>query len=104
LSAELIANWLVRHADGQLARSASTSQMRDNIEMMLKWKRTERPAARIYGGLCTAPFHYRHFDEILEDIGAKVRKLGNPLVEYFSYPKADVYGRFLASAPQYKAE
>lgn len=104
LSAELIANWLVRHADGQLARSASTSQMRDNIEMMLKWKRTERPAARIYGGLCTAPFHYRHFDEILEDIGAKVRKLGNPLLEYFSYPKADVYGRFLASAPQYKAE
>ena len=45
--------------------------MRDNIEMMLHFKRVERPAAGVYGGLCVAPYHYKHFDELLADIGAR---------------------------------
>lgn len=103
LSAEMIANWLVRYADGQLAQQPSEAEMRANIDMMLAWKRTERPAAQVYGGLCSAPFHFRHFDELLADIGAGVRKRDNPLAEQFSYPDADSYGRYLASAPQYHA-
>jgi len=103
LSSEMIANWLVRYADGQLARQPSETAMRDNIEMMLDWKRRERPAAQIYGGLCSAPFHFRHFDEILADIGARKRKRANPLAEQFSYPDAGAYGTFLTSAPQYQA-
>src|SRR5205807_6819334 len=77
LGADLAANWLVRYADGQLANQPTAQQMRDNIEMMLHFKRVERPAAGVYGGLCVAPYHYRHFDELLADIGA-ARRRRNP--------------------------
>ena len=103
LSAEMIANWLVRYMDGQLANQPSDADMRANIDMMLDWKRTKRPAAQIYGGLCSAPFHFKHFDELLADIGAAKRKRGNPLAEQFSYPNHKAYGEYLASAPQYQA-
>lgn len=102
LSAEMIANWLVRYMDGQLAHQPTEAEMRNDIEANLEWRRTERPAAQIYGGLCSAPFHFRHFDEILADIGASERKRGW-VAENFTPPDADAYGRFLASAPQYRA-
>jgi dimethylaniline monooxygenase (N-oxide forming) len=102
LSADLAANWLVRYADGQLARQPTTQQMRDNIEMMLHFKRVERPAAGVYGGLCVAPYHYRHFDELMADIGAKQMRR-NALAERFLPPDADAYARYLASAPDYRA-
>lgn len=101
LSAEMIANWLVRYMDGQLANQPSDAQMRENIEMMLKWRREERPAAQVYGGLCSAPFHFKHFDELLADMGARETRR-NPLAEQFRYPDADAYGRFLASTPSYE--
>lgn len=104
LSAEMIANWLVRYADGQLARQPSRADMQANIEMMLDWRRNERPAAQVYGGLCSAPFHFKHFDELLDDIGAGIRKRENPLIEQFVRPDAQAYGRFLASAPKYTVE
>ncbi|MEP4198365.1 MAG: NAD(P)/FAD-dependent oxidoreductase [Aliishimia sp.] len=104
LSAEMIANWLVRYADGQLENQPTSAQMNESIEMMLNWKRTERPAAKIYGGLCSAPFHFKHFDELLADMGAKQTKRSNPLAEQFSYPNAAAYGTFLASTPQYHAQ
>ncbi|MCZ4280899.1 NAD(P)/FAD-dependent oxidoreductase [Kiloniella laminariae] len=104
LSAEMIANWLVRYADGQLQQQPSDSEMRENIELMLDWRRNERPAAQVYGGLCSAPFHYRHFDELLRDMGAKKTRRNNLLAEQFSYPAAWAYGEFLASAPQYRTE
>jgi cation diffusion facilitator CzcD-associated flavoprotein CzcO len=102
LCAELGANWLVRYADRQLAKQPTPEQMHANIEMMLNWKRKERPAAGVYGGLCVAPYHFKHFDEILDDIGARERKL-NPLAENLSPPNADAYARYLKSAPQYGA-
>lgn len=103
LSAEMIANWLVRYADGQLANQPSAATMTENIEMMLDWKRNERPAAKVYGGLCSAPFHFRHFDELLADMGAEKKKRANPLAEQFSYPDHRSYAAFLASCPQYQA-
>lgn len=102
LSAEMIANWLVRYADGQLANQPTPDEMNANIDMMQKWRREDRPAAQVYGGLCSAPFHFRHFDELLKDIGATKRKR-NPVLEQFGRPNAAAYGRFLASAPQYQA-
>ncbi len=102
LSAEMIANWLVRYADGQLAQQPTEAAMRANMQMMLDWRRNERPAAQVYGGLCSAPFHFKHFDEILADIGAKKRRRANPLAEKFSYPNAAAYGSYLQSAPQYR--
>jgi cation diffusion facilitator CzcD-associated flavoprotein CzcO len=103
LCADLAANWLVRYADGMLARQPTAAQMRDNIAMMLRFKREERPAAGVYGGLCVAPYHFRHFDELLADIGATVRRRG-ALAENLLPPDADAYARFLASAPDYRAE
>lgn len=103
LSSELLAHWLVRHMDGQLAAPADAAAMRADIAAMKAW-REERPAAKAYGGQCVAPFHYRHFDELLADIGARVRRRRNPLAENFSYPDADAYARFLASAPAYAVE
>ncbi|MCY6381012.1 flavin-containing monooxygenase [Hoeflea prorocentri] len=100
LSAEMAANWLVRYADGMLARQPSDAEMRSNIDMMLDWRRNGRPAAQVYGGLCSAPFHFMHFDELLDDMGASVRRR-NPLAENLSPPDADAYGRFLASTPDY---
>jgi len=102
LCADMAAHWLVRYADGQLKHQPSEREMRDNIEMMLHFKRVERPAAGVYGGLCVAPYHYRHFDELLADIGA-TRRRRNALAEMFTPPDADAYAQFLASAPQYKA-
>ncbi len=101
LSAEVIANWLVRYADGMLAHQPSDEEMRNNIEMMLEWRRNERPAAQVYGGLCSAPFHFKHFDELLADMGARERQRRNPFAENFSYPNAEAFGRYLASTPQY---
>ncbi|MEM9629237.1 MAG: NAD(P)/FAD-dependent oxidoreductase [Pseudomonadota bacterium] len=103
LSAELIANWLVRYADGQLAQQPTAKEMNDNIEMMLDWRRNQRPAAKVYGGLCSAPFHFQHFDELMQDMGAATWKRSNPLAEQFSYPDAEAYSAFLASVPQYQA-
>ncbi|MEZ5811762.1 MAG: NAD(P)/FAD-dependent oxidoreductase [Rhizobiaceae bacterium] len=103
LSAEMAANWLVRYADGMLEKQPTAAQMNENIEMMLDWKRNKRPAAQVYGGLCSAPFHFLHFDELLADMGAQVRKR-NPLAENFTPPNADAYARFLRSTPQYRAE
>jgi hypothetical protein len=102
LCADLAANWLVRYADGQLANQPTAQAMRDNIEMMLHFKRVERPAAGVYGGLCVAPYHYRHFDELMADIGAKNQKTGG-LKGRFQPPDADAYGKFLATAPDYRA-
>lgn len=103
LNAEMAANWLVRYADGKLARQPDAREMNDNIAMMLKWKREERPAAGVYGGLCVAPYHFRHFDELLADIGATKRRR-NPLAETFTPPDADAFAAYLASAPDYRAQ
>ncbi len=104
LSAEMGANWLVRYADKQLVNQPTAADMNSNIEMMLNWRRTERPAAQVYGGLCSAPFHFKHFDELLADMGARKSKRSNPLAEQFSFPDADAYGTFLASTPPYTVQ
>jgi cation diffusion facilitator CzcD-associated flavoprotein CzcO len=102
LSADLAANWLVRYADGRLAHQPTDAEMRENIEMMLHFKRVERPAAGVYGGLCVAPYHFKHFDELLADIGASRRRRGL-FAEKFTPPDADAYAGFLTSAPDYRA-
>jgi cation diffusion facilitator CzcD-associated flavoprotein CzcO len=103
LCAEMAANWLVRYCDGQLASQPTAAEMHKNIDMMLHFRRVERPAAGVYGGLCVAPFHFKHFDELLADMGATIRRR-SPLAEKFTPPDADAYARFLTSAPDYKVE
>jgi hypothetical protein len=103
LCAEMAANWLVRYCDGQLAKQPTSKEMYENMDMMLHFRRVERPAAGVYGGLCVAPYHFKHFDELLDDIGAKIRRRG-ALAEKFTPPDADAYARFLSSAPDYRVE
>jgi cation diffusion facilitator CzcD-associated flavoprotein CzcO len=102
LCAEVAANWLVRYADGQLANQPTSAEMRQNIDMMLHWKRVERPVAGSYGGLCIAPYHFKHLDELIADMGATQRRRKNPLAEKFTPPDADAFGRYLKSAPDYR--
>jgi hypothetical protein len=54
-------------------------------------------------GQFVPPYHFKHFDELLADMGAAIRRR-SPLVEKFTPPDADAYARFLASAPDYKVE
>ena len=75
--------------------------MREQHRDDLHFKRVERPAAGVYGGLCVAPYHFKHFD-VLADIGAVGRRR-NPLAEKIYPPDAAAYGRFLALAPDYRA-
>ena len=103
LCAEIAANWLVRYSDGQLVHQPTTAEIYRNMDMMLHFKRVERPAAGVYGGLCVAPYHFKHFDELLADMGATIRRRG-ALAEKFTPPDADAYARFLASTPDYKVE
>src|ERR1700722_1363302 len=103
LCAELAANWLVRYCDGQLADQPTTAEIHRNMDMMLHFKRAERPAAGVYGGLCVAPYHFKHFDELLADMGATIRRRGGAAGE-ITPPDADAYARFLASTPDYKVE
>ena len=98
LSSELIAHWLVRYMDGKLANQPSRKEMDTEIDRMLNWKRNARPAAKAYGGNCVAPFHYAHFDELLEDMGAARDS------SWFTYPDADNYAKLLASAPHYEVK
>jgi dimethylaniline monooxygenase (N-oxide forming) len=101
LTSQLVAEWLVRYADGQLANQPSPAAMHEEIDRMARWRRDVRPAAADYGGLCVAPFHYRHFDDLLRDMGATRHNTGW-LRECFSYPRADKYEACLASAPRYQ--
>jgi len=49
-----------------------------------------------------APYHYRHFDELMADIDAKNQKRDG-LAGRFLPPDADAYAKFLATAPDYRA-
>ncbi|MGI9484216.1 MAG: flavin-containing monooxygenase [Hyphomicrobiales bacterium] len=100
LCAELAANWLVRFADGKLGRQPSADEMRENIDQILEWKRKVRPPAMVYGGLCVAPYHFRHFDELLADMGVEKRH-ASFVAENFKPPNADAYREFLDSTSQY---
>ena len=95
--------WCVTLTGCWPAKQASEAAMNENIAMMLDWKRNERPAAGVYGGLGVAPYHLKHFDELLDDIGATVRKR-NPLAEKVSpRPMPTPMRAYLKSAPQYQA-
>jgi dimethylaniline monooxygenase (N-oxide forming) len=101
LTSQVIAEWLVRFVDEQLANQPSVAQMQSEVNRMAIWRREIRPAAAEYGGLCIAPFHYRHFDDLLTDMGATISNTGW-WRECLSYPRADRYEDCLNSAPNYR--
>ena len=99
LSSELVSAWLVRFLDGALAKQPTVEEMQADVDRMQHWKRHQRPAASVYGGQCVAPFHFRHFDELLSDMGAPRTRPANPIRAWLTYPRADDYAALLASLP-----
>jgi len=101
LSAELGAHWLARWFDAKLVRNVSEATMGSDIARALQWRRKLRPVAAGFGGLCIAPYHFFHFDELLRDMGAKTRP-ANPLAAYFLPLNPADYANLLATAPAEK--
>jgi len=98
LSAELGAHWLARFFEGALRRQPADAAMQSEIARTLEWKRGERKVAATYGGLCIAPFHHAHFDELMEDMGAK-RKAANVLAAHLAPINPKAYAKLLETAP-----
>ena len=98
LSAELGAHWLARFFEGTLRRQPADAAMRAGIARALEWRRRDRPAAAAYGGLCIAPFHHAHFDELMADMGART-KPANPLAAHLAPVSPKAYAKLLETAP-----
>ena len=98
LSAELGAHWLARYFEGALRRQPADAAMQTEIARSLEWKRGERKVAATYGGLCIAPFHHAHFDELMEDMGAR-KKAPNVLAAHLAPISPKAYAKLLETAP-----
>ena len=98
LSAELGAHWLARFFEGTLRRQPTDGDMRGGIARALEWRRRDRQVAQTYGGLCIAPFHHAHFDELMADMGART-KPANPLTAHLAPVSPKAYAKLLATAP-----
>ncbi len=98
LSAELGAHWLARYFEGALRRQPADAAMHAGIARTLEWKRGERKVATTYGGLCIAPFHHAHFDELMDDMGAR-KKASNVLAAHLAPISPKAYAKLLETAP-----
>lgn len=98
LSAELGAHWLARYFEGALRRQPADAAMHAEIARTLEWKRGERKVATTYGGLCIAPFHHAHFDELMDDMGAR-KKASNVLAAHLAPISPKAYAKLLETAP-----
>lgn len=98
LSADLGARWLARYWDDMLPHRPIAAEMQAEIERSLAWRRSERPAASGYGGLCIAPWHHRHFGQLLADMGARTRP-ANPVAAWLLPLDPASYGKLLETAP-----
>ena len=97
LSAELGVHWLARYFEGKLQRQPTEAAMRAGIARALSWRRQERQVAATYGGLCIAPFHHAHFDELMVDMGAKT-KPANVLAAHLAPINPRAYAKLLETA------
>lgn len=102
LTAEIGANWLVRYMDNKLVNMPNMKMMNEEINQTLNWRRHEKPHMAIYGGLCIAPYHFHHMDQLMRDMGAKTRRQ-NPLAAQFAPLDPTAYQHLLATAPDYQA-
>jgi cation diffusion facilitator CzcD-associated flavoprotein CzcO len=97
LSAELGAHWLARWFAGAISPRPTASEMHAEIADVLAWRK-RRPVAAAVGGLCVAPYHFFHFDQLLRDMGARTRP-ANPIVANLLPINPKHYAALLASAP-----
>jgi cation diffusion facilitator CzcD-associated flavoprotein CzcO len=103
LSAELSAHWLLRWFDGTLVAKPGKAEMLKDIAQVLHWKRAKRPIAAAFNGLCVAPYHHQHFDELMKDMGAKT-KVKNPIAANLLPINPSHYATLLATATSTKVK
>ncbi|MCL4252977.1 MAG: NAD(P)/FAD-dependent oxidoreductase [Anaerolineae bacterium] len=103
LTSEISANWLLHYMDNQLAHIPTADEMHQEIDEMCQWRRTERPIASEYSGLCVAPYHFRYIDSLMTDIGAK-RKTANPVTSRVAPINPKVYAKLLTTKPAYQVQ
>jgi cation diffusion facilitator CzcD-associated flavoprotein CzcO len=103
LTSEVGANWLLHYMDDQLTRKPTPAEMTREIDEMCNWRRTERPIAAEYNGLCVAPYHFRYIDSLMLDMGAK-RKGNNPITSRVFPINPANYEKLLATSPTYQVQ
>ncbi len=75
MSAELGSRWLVEYFKGNLALP-SRSKMLEAIHTTLEWRYRER-ARGLFSGTCVLPFTFHYFDDLMNDLGVRVRQNGS---------------------------
>jgi cation diffusion facilitator CzcD-associated flavoprotein CzcO len=103
LTAEISSNWLLHYMDGQLTHKPNSAEMTREIDEMCQWRRTERPIASEYNGLCVAPYHFRYIDSLMTDMGAK-RKKSNPITTRIAPINPAHYETLLATKTAYQVQ
>ena len=68
LCAEVGAEWMARWMEGRLSERLDRASMEAGMDVTQRWKNEVRPITRTYHGLCIAPYHYAHLDELLTDM------------------------------------
>lgn len=82
LTSEVAAHWLASVVSGELILPPAEDMYRE-IRAIETWRTTGRPVAAEFGGLCVAPFAYRHLDELMRDMGLPGRASWNLIYEFF---------------------
>jgi len=103
LTAEIGSNWLLHYMDDQLTHKPNATEMNREIDEMCQWRRTERPIATEYNGLCVAPYHFRYIDSLMTDMGAK-RNGSNPISSRVAPIKPATYEKLLATKTAYQVQ
>jgi dimethylaniline monooxygenase (N-oxide forming) len=75
MSAELGSRWLVEYFKGNLTLP-SRSKMLEAIYTNLEWRYRER-ARGLFSGTCVLPFTFHYFDDLMNDLGVRVRQNGS---------------------------
>lgn len=102
LSAELASRWLAELWSGRFGTPAPEAMARQ-IEARLQWYREHRPMdLGSYRNACVSPFNYRHFDELLRDMGAPTRRSRNRVVEGLRRLTLPHYAEHLAKVDTFR--
>lgn len=72
LTSEVAANWLLRYMENKL-QLPTAAAMQEDMAYMDLWRTQSRPIAAEFGGTCIAPFNYMHLDQLMTDMGLRVK-------------------------------
>jgi dimethylaniline monooxygenase (N-oxide forming) len=100
LTSEIAANWLACYVKGNIILPAQ-QEMDKEISLITNWRKKVRPVASEFSGLCVAPFNFQHLDQLMKDMGLKVKASNNPVYEFFKPINPRDYQKLL-KRPQHR--